>query len=181
MLKDLSNLVGQVFSVPDAPNNSVLIATKAQDWVVVKAVVDQLDRPRQQIMLKALFAEVTHDDSPQSMAFFSALDRQSLFHVAGSTNAMIATANQEVASTFQKLTDQGKVEILSRPYVLAKDNQRASISLGRTEKGLDPNFSGDVTSRIDIIPHLAVDGQIVLDLVDRHALAGEPGLMKSSS
>lgn len=49
----------------DAGNNALLIDAAPQDFEMVKALVQQLDRPPKQVLVEVLFAEVTLDESSE--------------------------------------------------------------------------------------------------------------------
>jgi type II secretory pathway component GspD/PulD (secretin) len=138
----------------------------------------QTDPPARQIMIKAIFSEVTHDDSLQAAKFFAALDRkpqalsQPTTMPSSSWSAVAAT--REMTAAFQKLADKGKGEILSRPYVLAMDNHLSTLTVGLTEKNSAPNFPGDAGYLIDLIPHVTADGKIIMDVSMTVHRAGDP-------
>ena len=56
-------LMGQVYVVADADTNSLLVATATKYQDRVKEILKELDRPVPQVLIKALIAEVTHDNS----------------------------------------------------------------------------------------------------------------------
>ena len=70
----------------------------------------------------------------------------------------------------------GKLDVLSRPYVLASDNQLASITVGQevpfvtnsrtTDTGQTINTIqyGDVGIILDVLPHINRDGLVIMDV-----------------
>src|SRR5439155_20985548 len=81
-----------------------------------------------------------------------------------------------VTATLHALENQGKLDVLSRPYILASDNQLASITVGQeipfitnsrvTDQGQTINTIqyGDVGILLDVIPHINPDGLVILDV-----------------
>ncbi len=219
-----ADLAGPVMAVADTYTNSVLVMTGTANIDRVKAILQQLDRPVQQVLIKALIAEVTHSDNTDLGVEFSALNYVSggsstvgssfgvgntIANAAGSsgmpsvsttivngntttvtasasaTPAMLGTpaggllwgltqGNSKVA--IDALQTVGKVDVLSRPYILASDNQAASIVVGQYVPyitGSDVTDTGAIVNEIqyatigiilNITPHINPDGIEVMDV-----------------
>jgi general secretion pathway protein D len=69
-----ADLAGQVYAVADLDTNSVLITTGSGNFDRVKTVLAELDRPVQQVLIKALLAEVTHTNKIDLGVEFSAVN-----------------------------------------------------------------------------------------------------------
>ncbi|HZL34639.1 MAG TPA: secretin N-terminal domain-containing protein, partial [Tepidisphaeraceae bacterium] len=185
----LGELAGQVFVVADPDTNSLLVSTASKYQVQVKKIIAQLDRPIPQVLIKVLIAEVTHDRTNDFGMDFSILDTRASGKgtVAGSTlgNAASYVANGGLAvsimetnfnATLHALATEGKLDVLSRPYILASDNQQASIMVGQqvplitgtTAQPLGGTFSSIEYAQVGIIlnvtPHINPDGLVILDV-----------------
>lgn len=196
------NLAGQVSIIADTESNSLLIRTPPGNYVRIKSVLDELDRPVQQVLIKVLFAEVTHDMNTDIGAQFSVLNLRNADAIPnsnttlpptgsttlgpiGGTNFGIAAAGtglvvqlleQNFAATIRLLESAGKLDVLSRPYILASDNQLASIVVGQsvpfitnsrvTDAGQQINTTEyrDIGILLDVIPHVNPDGVVILDV-----------------
>jgi general secretion pathway protein D len=79
-------------------------------------------------------------------------------------------------TTIHALESVGKLDVLSRPYILASDNQLASITVGQevpfitnsriTDTGQTINTVeyNDVGILLDVIPHINPDGLVIMDV-----------------
>lgn len=71
-----SDLTGQVLVVADEDTNSLLVTVATRYADPVKQIIAELDRPRPQVLIKVLVAEVTHDDSVDFGVDFSIINRR---------------------------------------------------------------------------------------------------------
>ncbi|HSI32244.1 MAG TPA: secretin N-terminal domain-containing protein, partial [Tepidisphaeraceae bacterium] len=182
-----SGLSGQVSIIADPDTNSLLVRTKPGDYERVKMVLAELDRPVQQVLIKVLIAEVTHDNAHDIGAEFSVLNLRNgtLFGQKGGTNFGLARLTSGLVvnilennftATIRALEQVGKLDVLSRPYILASDNQLASITVGQevpfitnsriTDTGQTINTIeyDDIGILLDVIPHINPDGLVILDV-----------------
>jgi len=183
----LSEMAGQVFVVADRDTNSLLVttATKYQDRV--KAIINELDRPVPQVLIKVLVAEVTHDDSADFGVDFSVVNRRAngqgttvggIFGNASQTTGLVVSLLEDKLNvTLHALATAGKLDVLSRPYILASDNQLASITVGNevpfitntriTDNGQQINTIQyqDVGIILNVTPHVNPDGLVIMDVI----------------
>jgi general secretion pathway protein D len=174
--------------IADPDTNSLLVRTKPGNYDQVKAVLAELDRPVPQVLIKVLVAEVTHDTSVDVGAQFSILNLRNGSLTAGQragtnfglqnlTGGMVAQITEEnFSATIHALESVGKLDVLSRPYILASDNQLASITVGQevpfitnsriTDTGQTINTVeyNDVGILLDVIPHINPDGLVIMDI-----------------
>jgi general secretion pathway protein D len=183
-----ADLAGQVYAVADLDTNSVLITTGSGNFDRVKTVLAELDRPVQQVLIKALLAEVTHTNKLDLGVEFSAVNMVdggsstigtqfgvgSIANPAGGLVYKFVQGNYNVAiDALQRL---GKIDVLSRPYILASDNQQASIIVGQTvpyitysqltDTGQTNNSIAytDIGIILNVTPHINPDGLVVMDV-----------------
>ena len=188
----MSDLTGQVYVVADQDTNSLLVATATKYQEHVREVIAELDRPVAQVLIKVLIAEVTHDNSDDLGVDFSILNRRGTTATSpGQTfgtnfgTAAAATASgglvvnfleSNVNVTLRALAQAGKLDVLSRPYILASDNQLASITVGSevpfvTNTRID-SLGGqtntiqyqDIGIILNVTPHINPDGLVILDV-----------------
>ena len=184
----VSDLTNQVSIIAETDTNSVLVKTAPANWERVKTVLEELDKPAPQVLIKVLMAEVTHDKSDDIGAQLSILNlRSSGNGQSGGTNFLIPTGNAATGmvvqlletnftATIRALENDGKIDVLSRPYILASDNQLASVTVGQevpfitrsslTDAGQLNNTIDyrDVGILLDVIPHINPDGMVILDV-----------------
>ncbi len=188
-LQTAADLAGEVSIIADGDTNSILIKTAPTNYTRVKQVLDELDRPVAQVLIKVLIAEVTHDNGADIGAEFSILNLRSSgqgqeggtgfnIPVAGvnATGLIVQVLESNFTATIRALETEGKLDVLSRPYILASDNQLASITVGQevpfitnsrvTDSGQTINTIqyGDVGILLDVIPHINPDGLVILDV-----------------
>ena len=136
--------------------------------------------------LKVLVAEVTHDDSADLGLDFSILNRRpngqgntissNLGNASQTTGLVISMLEDKLNVTLHALATTGKLDVLSRPYILASDNQLASITVGNevpfitntriTDTGQQINTIQyqDVGIILNVTPHINPDGLVIMDV-----------------
>ena len=180
------DLVGQVFVVADEDTNSLLVRTVSKHVKRVKEILKELDRPIQQVLIKVLIAEVTHDKTTDLGAEFSALNIRigsssssvgTQFGVVNQTGGLITRAvDPDYTVTLRALATIGKLNVLSRPYILASDNQEASISIGEEVPFIRNTRTTEASQTINTIeyedigiilkvtPHINPEGLVILNV-----------------
>ncbi|MFI5377940.1 MAG: type II secretion system protein GspD, partial [Tepidisphaerales bacterium] len=181
-----SQLAGQVTIIADPDTNSLLVRTSPKNWDQVKDILKQLDRPVAQVLIKVLIAEVTHDKETDVGAEFSALNIRSsglgqkggtnFGQAAQTTGASVQILEANFTATVHALETAGKLDVLSRPYILASDNQLASITVGQEVPRITDSRTTDTGQTIntiqydtvgiilDVIPHINPEGLVILDV-----------------
>jgi len=189
-----ADLIGQVEAVADADTNSLLVVTATRFKQQVDDIIAQLDRPVPQVEIKVLIAEVTHDRSDDLGLDFSILNSSLSKGLTAGGNfgniesAAASAANggggglsvnlveRQITTNLHALAVAGKLDVLSRPYILTSDNQEATILVGQevpyvTNTRVDT--LGGTTSTIqyqdigillDVTPHINQDGLVVMDV-----------------
>jgi len=184
-----TELTGEVYVVADTDTNSLLVTApyKYKDQVV--EIIKSLDRPIAQVLIKVLVAEVTHDNAADFGVDFSILNQRPsgkglvVGQTLGNSSSYAANGGLAVSllegnlqATLHALATQGKLDVLSRPYILASDNQEAVISIGQevpivsdvrvTDTGqliATPTYV-QVGISLDVTPHINPDGLVILDV-----------------
>jgi general secretion pathway protein D len=137
-----AGLQGRVQIVPDNRTNSILVRASPADYETMKAAIQQLDARPMQVMIEVLIAEVRRDkqDSPgitaslptQALGLGAATVASTLTGGAVGDLALqvfnLGGVKADVA--LHALASSSNVTILSRPVVLAQNNQEARIMVG---------------------------------------------------
>lgn len=185
--KFLTELSGEVFVVADRDTNSLLVTTKTKHLERVKQIIGELDRAVPQVLIKVLVAEVTHDDSADFGVDFSVVNRRAngqgttiggnFGNAAQATGLVVSLLEDKLNVTLHALATAGKLDVLSRPYILASDNQLASITVGNevpfitntriTDNGQQINTIQyqDVGIILNVTPHVNPDGLVIMDVI----------------
>ena len=139
------------------------------------------------MLIKVLIAEVTHDDTFDLGTEFSVLNLR--FGASGTftldlggtadesqSGAITTTLDAGLSATFNALQEDGRLDVLSRPYILASDNQEASITVGQevpfirnsrtTETGQTINTIEyeDVGIILNVTPHVNPEGLVIMNV-----------------
>jgi len=181
-------LYGQVYVVADSDTNSLIITTAPKYREKVELILKELDRPAPQVLIKVLLAEVTHTNGidlgvSASYINISTSTGNKTAVSTGDPTVKNATDGLNVGyieGNFQAylhaLATEGKIDVLSRPSILASDNQLASILVGQeipfvtnsrtTDTGQTINTIQyqDVGIMLDVVPHINPDGKVIMDI-----------------
>lgn len=137
-----AGLVGPVQIVPDLRSNALLIRATPADYRTIRAAIDELDTRPLQVLIDVLIAEVRRSDQrglgigidvpEQRDSESGALLAGSL---AGASAGDVALRIRELGAVradvvLRALAASADVTVLSRPVVLAQNNQRARILVG---------------------------------------------------
>jgi len=133
----------EVAIVAEATSNTLLLSASPRYFKTVEGMIKELDQPPPQVLIQVLLAEVTLDDTNElgmDWQFAGSSGGKSIstgtdFNISGE----IATKNGFSLSVtggdldffLRALQAQGRLEVLSRPQILASDNQQASINVGQ--------------------------------------------------
>ncbi|HEX7049244.1 MAG TPA: secretin N-terminal domain-containing protein [Longimicrobiales bacterium] len=137
-----TGLRGAVQIVPDLRANSLLIRATAEDYETIRAAIEQLDTRPLQVLIEVLIAEVVRTDNAdlgisvevpdQRDSESGALIGGSLTGAAGGPLTVrvgdLGPIDADVA--LNALASSSDVTILSRPVILAQNNQDARILVG---------------------------------------------------
>ena len=185
----ISEMSGQVFVVADTDTNSLIVTTASKYQQAVRDIIRELDRPAPQVLIKVLVAEVTHDNSADWGLDFSVLNQRANGNGqvygsnfgnaaagAASGGLVVSLLEKNLNVTLHALAVAGKLDVLSRPYILASDNQLATITVGQevpfitdtriTETGQTINTIQyqDVGIILNVTPHINPEGLVILDV-----------------
>ena len=137
-----SSLAGSVTIVPDELTNSLLIRASSRDYDVIKDAVDQLDIRPLQVLIEVLIVEARQD---RSFSFGADLfvPQQSVDKGNGSAGGetvggglgdlvirLMSLGRANIDATLRAAASRGDVQIVSRPVLLASNNQEARFLVG---------------------------------------------------
>jgi general secretion pathway protein D len=185
-------LTGNVFVVANQPTNSLLVTTTKPLESQVKQILEKLDRPVPQVLIKVIIAEVTHSNSDDIGFEFSGsnfnaggtgitagsnvLTNTSAISNGATGGLKIGLVESQVNATLQALAKQSKLDVISRPYILIQDNVEAYMIIGQqvpyvtnSQITTDGNTINSVAytqvgTILDVMPHINPDGLVTLDI-----------------
>jgi general secretion pathway protein D len=135
-----NDLSEETYFEADEETNSLLVLTSTKNYQRIKPILDELDKPVGQVLIKVLFAEITHSNNVDLGTEFSAWNLrgagdsnnvQALTAFGSPAGGLTATVfDKTLDVTVRALQQTGKLNILSRPYILTSNNQEATITVG---------------------------------------------------
>jgi general secretion pathway protein D len=154
----------------DTDTNALLIMTSSKNYEKIKPILDELDKPVGQVLIKVLFAEITHSDGVDLGTEFSMVNIRSDGDRTTSTTSFgspgqglsVNVLEGDLDVTLNALQETGRLNVLSRPYILTRNNQLASISIA--EEVPIPTGSTTVAGQTQVTVEYRNDIGIVLDV-----------------
>jgi len=185
-----ATLLGTVTIVPDELTNALLVRASAEDFAVLKDAVEQLDIRPLQVLIEVLIVEARRDRSfslgtnifvpPQPVDKGDGTASGSLTGVGTSLGDVVVQlmhlGHAQVDATITAAASRGDVKIMSRPVLLASNNQEARILVGSQRPFVQVSRSlptetptrdqvvqyRDVGTRLTVRPTINQDGYVSL-------------------
>jgi general secretion pathway protein D len=136
-----NTMLGDAIIQTDPETRSLIIITDEATHGEISKVIQNLDRPKPQVLIKVLFLEVTHRDELDigvegSYTYtHDGINSGTVGTAMGlaelTSGGFWALAADDWQATFRALAISGKTEVLSRPAILARNNQEAVIVVGQ--------------------------------------------------
>jgi len=136
--------IGEAIITSDPDTRSLVIVTDDETNENIRRVIESLDRPKPQVLINVVFAQVTHNNDLDFGVEGSYTHTANGRTGTGGTDFGLDSAARIAAGGgfYQILSDDvnvliralevaGKTEILSRPSILARNNQQATITVGQ--------------------------------------------------
>jgi general secretion pathway protein D len=134
--------IGDAVISADADTKQITIIADEETARSIRQVIKSLDRPKPQVLIKVVFMEVTYNnigiEGSITRKFSSAFTGLgSNVFGAGSIGTVPPGAGlytilgNDFQATIRAISQAGKAEILSRPSILTRNNQQATISVGQ--------------------------------------------------
>jgi len=165
----------------------LLLSASPRYFDTIEALIKELDQPPPQVLIQVLLAEVMLDETNELGIDWNVTSKWSKQHnsVSAGTQMSVAAAgdgfNLSVAAGdlsffLRALQSQGRLEVLSRPQILASDNQEAKINVGQrvpfitnsrvTENGTTINTIQyeNVGIILTVTPRINPDGFVKLEV-----------------
>lgn len=185
-------LAGEIVIVPDTRTNSLLVRAEPGDFELIRAAVEQIDIRPLQVLIEVLIAEVRRD---RSFALGVGADIPPT-RIPGTTNTTIEGSTAGLGAgdfalrvlnlgginwdaTLHAAAARGDVTILSRPVLIAANNERASILVGsqrpfvQVQRTLPTDAATrdqviqyrDVGTQLNVRPTISTDGYVMLEVM----------------
>lgn len=169
----------------DAESGQIVVIADEETNQYIQQVIESLDQPIPQVLIKVLFLEVTHtkDLDLGVQANYKGQNgtrMQSVlsdFGLASETRGGIyQLTDTNVELLVRAMAETDKLEVLSRPSIMARNNQEASITVGQTipyitnSRVTDSGQTINTVSYMDVgiilrvTPHITPDRMVEMDV-----------------
>ncbi len=145
-----ANQLGSVAWSYDPESRSIVAITTSNTAAQIDQVIQVMDRPAPQVLIKVVFMEADRSDG-LDLGIEGDFTKQINTRISSSTpttaivsnllgvmpppspaGGIYTLAGNDYSVTLRALATAGRLRILSRPSILARNNQTASINLGQT-------------------------------------------------
>jgi general secretion pathway protein D len=196
-----ASLGGDVTIIPDPRANSLLIRATRNDYTLIEAAVKEIDVRPLQVLIEVLIAEVRKDRGLNFGIDANYLPAQ----LRGSENTTVegslagvglgdfvlkvmglgGGAADAATATLRSATSRGDATIVSRPVILAANNEEAEINVGSQRPFVSvsrvlptDNIARDqvvtykdVGTRLRVVPTISAEGYIMLHVTQEISAA----------
>jgi general secretion pathway protein D len=180
--------VGEAMVSSDPETRRLIVITDDETSQFISQVITNLDRPKPQVLIKVVFLEVTYNkgfdlgiEGAYSKDFGNAkigAFQNNFGMAAQGVNPVPPGAGlyqlmgADFTATLRAIAEAGKTEVLSRPSILARNNQQAVITVGQeipliTDSRFDQNNNQintiqyqDIGIILRVTPFITADGQV---------------------
>ena len=186
----VAQLSGETTVIPNAGTNSLLIRANRSDFALIDAAVKELDVRPLQVLVEVLIAEVRKD---RALSYGLGAKLPATKVGKGNTTAeggvtglglgefvlnVMKLGGVELEATLAAAASRGDATILSRPVVIAANNESASILVGSQRPFVQISRSlptdnavrdqvvqyRDVGTRLTVRPTISSDGYVMLEV-----------------
>ncbi|PIE67742.1 MAG: type II secretion system protein GspD [Deltaproteobacteria bacterium] len=181
-------LKGEIKITPDSLGNALIIEAIPSDYQIIQRILERLDVLPRQVLIEATIAEIKLDDNNEfgvewrykkgdggslsTTLFSAALGASGMNYVIGET--------ERWSATLSALATEDKVNILSRPTVLASNDMAATINISteiplassqyqHNDSGNAPVVTTNIEYRntgiiLNVTPHINENGLVSMDI-----------------
>ncbi len=193
---------GEVRIVADESNNSILVMSSAQDFLVIESALKRLDVQEMQVLIEASILEVMlTDELSYGLEWYfknndvykgkigqGLLDLNSSPGIGASIPGFSYTlsGNGVVSAVLNALANDSKLNVISSPSLMVLDNRTARISVGdqvpvksetaTTDAGviIESIQFKDTGVQLEVTPRINSGGLITMDIRQDVTDVGEP-------
>ena len=140
-----NTMLGDALIEFDIETRSIIVIADEETNLQISGLIEELDKPKSQVLIKVAFVELTHNnDSDLGIdASFSGsvgatnvdglLTAGTKFGIGGGfspSGGLVQLNYDDVSVSMNAYAQEGRLEILSRPSILTRNNREALISVG---------------------------------------------------
>lgn len=187
-----ATLTGELTIVPDSRANSLLVRANRTDFELIAAAVQQIDVRPLQVMIEVLIVEARKDRS-FTFGVDASIAKQKVAHTENTAVSaaqssglglgdfvlrVMGVSGFDLDATLLAAAGRGDVRIVSRPVVLAANNEQAEVIVGsqrpfvQVSRALPTDAAvrdqivqyRDVGTKLTVRPTISVDGSVQLSV-----------------
>jgi type II secretory pathway component GspD/PulD (secretin) len=195
-----ATITGDVIIVPDTRGNTLLIRANRSDFELIQAAVQQIDVRPLQVLIEVMIVEARRDRSFALSLEAAVVDQ----HVKGTDHTTIGGAytpgttgsddftihvagfgSSALSATLSAAAGRGDVKIVSRPVVLAANDEQAEVVVGSQRPFVQVSRSSpidatlrdevvqyrDVGTKLNVRPTISGDGSVQLSVAQEVSTA----------
>jgi general secretion pathway protein D len=187
-----ATLTGEMTIVPDPRANSLLIRATRPDFALIETAVKEIDVRPLQVLIEVLIAEVRKDRSldfgvdlkvpPAHLPHTKASVVEGVNTGGGLGDFVVKVmgiaGDMDATATLRAAAERGDATIVSRPVLLAANNEEAEINVGsqrpfiQVARVLPTENTArdqvvqyrDVGTRLRVLPTISADGYVMLQV-----------------
>lgn len=134
--------IGEAIISSDSETRKLVVVTDEETAGYIGQVITNLDRPAPQVLINVIFLEATYrkgldlgvEGSYQNVGddvTTTVLQQFQGMSGLNSGSGVASFVGQNWTATLRAIAENGKLEVLSRPTILARNNQEAVITVGQ--------------------------------------------------
>jgi general secretion pathway protein D len=188
-----ATLTGEITVIPDARANSLLIRAERADFELIQAAVQQIDIRPAQVLIEVLIVEARRDRS-FALGVEASIAGQRINHTENTTVGgaftpgttglgdftlkVMGAGGADLDATIAAAAGRGDVKIVTRPVVLAANDEQAEVIVGSQRPFVQVSRSlptadavrdqvvqyKDVGTKLSVRPTISVDGTVELSV-----------------
>lgn len=198
------DLSGQVRVVADAVSNSVMVLSPERNFERLRRLLEQLDQPVKQVLVRVLVAEVTLEKGIDLGVEMTGGARSTGTGLANNTASNVFSdfnlfdsalgvngfliENTDFRAAIRALATNTNFDVLSRPYILTTDNREATINISKEVpiiNGSRTDQNNNITTTFDrrdvgiiltVTPQINSEGLVVLDVSQELSALSDQGI-----
>jgi type II secretion system protein D len=169
----------EVAVVAEPTTNTLLLSASPRYFDVVAQMINELDQPPPQVLIQVLLAEVTISESNDfgvdwnfngtfgSTKFKAgtSLGVEGAIASVPPVGFAVSATGGDISFFLRALESQNRLEVLSRPQILASDNQKAVINIGQRVPFITNSSITDSGTQLNTIQYQQIG--ILLDVTPR--------------
>ena len=172
----------EVAVVAEPLSNTLLLSANPRYFEQIRALIEELDKPQQQVLIQVLLAEVTLDQGRDlglewtynGVSYAAGIDISEAKWIASGFSSAVTGGDYHFL--LQALETSGRLEVLSRPQIVTADNRPATINIGQrvplitdsrvTQQGDTINSFRyeDIGVNLSVTPKISPDGFVTMEI-----------------